>query len=223
MGMSQSELGLAWLAGPLAGTFVQPLVGMLKDRYGHCQRLVTGGIICLIITLLALGWAPDLVYLGKRGPILGKIVAIAAIVALNIAVQPVQLGLRTLIIETCSPDQQTLASAWAARMIGAGNIIAQFAGSVDTRKLSLVLTGSQFKNLCLLTAFSLMLTIFVLAFILRDESPISRVTVCSRPPHVSIHALKSAWRALPRGVIGVWKIQFFSWMGWFPFLFYAAT
>ncbi|PWY96345.1 MFS general substrate transporter [Aspergillus sclerotioniger CBS 115572] len=223
MGMSQWELGLAWLAGPLAGTFVQPLVGILKDRYGHCQRLVTGGIICLIIALLALGWAPDLVHLGKRGPVLGKAVAITAIVALNIAIQPVQLGLRTLIIETCSPDQQTLASAWAARMTGAGNIIAQFAGSVDTRKLSLVLTGSQFKNLCLITAFSLMLTIFVLAFILRDESPISKVTVCSRPLHVSMDALRSAWKTLPQGVIGVWKVQFFSWMGWFPFLFYAAT
>ncbi|PYI35254.1 hypothetical protein BP00DRAFT_412208 [Aspergillus indologenus CBS 114.80] len=47
-----------------------------------------GEVIVLMIELLGLGWASDLVNPGKRSPLLGKTVSIAAVVALNIAMQP---------------------------------------------------------------------------------------------------------------------------------------
>ncbi|KAJ5536557.1 MFS general substrate transporter [Penicillium frequentans] len=155
VGVSQAATGLTWLAGPLAGTFVQPLIGIISDRLGHPKIIVITGVIGLILSLLGLGWAPDL---KEQWSGLARALVILFIYTLNIAVQPVQLGLRILIIEACRPEQQTMASAWVVRMIGMGNILAQLAGSVDTTKLRPFTTGMHFKDLCLLTSIGLIIT-----------------------------------------------------------------
>lgn len=123
--------------------------------------------MCLVILLLALGWATELMPMGKRGPNLAQALAIVSVVAINVAIQPVQLGLRILIVETCHSNHQTLASAWAARMTGVGNILAQVVGSLDTTKLKPVLSSSQSKNMCLITSMGLVLNMLVLISLYR--------------------------------------------------------
>ncbi|GKZ88477.1 hypothetical protein AnigIFM59636_008337 [Aspergillus niger] len=155
VGISQAATGLAWLAGPLAGTFFQPLIGIITDKFGHQKIIVATGVIGLVASLLGLGWAPDL---KEQSSEIAKALVLFFICTLNLAVQPVQLGLRVLIIELCRPEQQIMASAWVTRMIGIGNIIAQLAGSIDTTKLRPFTTGYHFKDLCLLTSIGLIIT-----------------------------------------------------------------
>ncbi|KAJ5967985.1 MFS general substrate transporter [Penicillium viridicatum] len=141
--------------------------------------------------------------------------AVVSVVALNISVQPVQLGLRTLIVKTCHPDQQTLASAWAAQMTGGGNIIAQMAGSVDLSRLKPLFTESQLKNMCLIASLGLMLTLLTLIFIIEeDESPIraQKCTQQHKTSLTSLQAILAVWRGIPQEVIIVWKVQFLAWM-----------
>ncbi|KAJ5992637.1 MFS general substrate transporter [Penicillium sp. IBT 35674x] len=164
VGVSQAATGLTWLAGPLAGTFVQPLIGIISDKLGHPKIIVVSGVIGLIVSLLGLGWAPDL---KEQKSELAKALMVLFIYTLNISVQPVQLGLRILIIESCRPEQQTMASAWVVRMIGMGNILAQLAGSVDTTKLRPFTTGIHFKDLCLLTSIGLIVSAISLGLVVR--------------------------------------------------------
>jgi len=55
LGMSKSRLSLVWIAGPLSGLVMQPLVGMLSDkstsRYGRRRPYMVGGE-CWVFVLL---------------------------------------------------------------------------------------------------------------------------------------------------------------------------
>lgn len=111
-------------------------------------------------------------------------------------------------------------------MTGGGNIIAQMAGSVDLSRLKPLFTESQLKNMCLIASFGLMLTLLTLIFIIEeDESPIraQKCTQQHKTSLTSLQAILAVWRGIPQEMIIVWKVQFLSWMGWFPFLFYTAT
>lgn len=219
VGVSQAATGLTWLAGPLAGTFVQPMIGIISDKIGHPKIFVITGVIGLIVSLLGLGWAPDL---KEQRSELARALVILFIYTLNIAVQPVQLGLRILIIEACRPEQQTMASAWVVRMIGMGNILAQLAGSVDTTGLRPFTTGMHFKDLCLLTSICLIITAIGLGLFVRiGRTPKSRSEEMNHQRKRSTRLWK-AMRTISPGIVSVWKVQALSWMGWFQFLYYIT-
>lgn len=219
VGVSQAATGLTWLAGPLAGTFVQPLIGIISDKFGHPKIIVITGVIGLIVSLLGLGWAPDL---KEQRSDLARALVIFFIYTLNIAVQPVQLGLRILIIEACRPEQQTMVSAWVVRMIGMGNILAQLAGSVDTTKLRPFTTGMHFKDLCLLTSTGLLLTAIGLGLFVRVGRTPKFRSEKSKNQQKRSGRLWKAMRTISPDIVSVWKIQAVSWIGWFQFLYYVT-
>lgn len=211
---------MTWLAGPLAGTLVQPIIGIISDKFGHQKTIIATGVVGLVVSLLGLGWAPDL---KEEKNQLTKALVVLFICTLNIAVQPVQLGLRILIIEACRPEEQNMASAWVTRMIGMGNILAQFGGSVDTTKLQPFTTGSHFKDLCVLTSIGLIITAVALGLFVRvGEIPRSASERLGNRQSRSVGLWKAIQTVSP-GVLSVWKVQVFSWMGWFQFLYYVTT
>ncbi len=61
--------------------------------------------------------------------------AVFGVYILNISIQPLQMGLRTLVIENCPKSQQQQASAWVSRLTGVGNIIGYLAGITVSRPL----------------------------------------------------------------------------------------
>ncbi|KAJ5500568.1 Major facilitator superfamily domain general substrate transporter [Penicillium expansum] len=218
VGVSQAATGLIWLSGPLAGTFIQPLIG-ISDKFGHQKIIVATGVIGLVVSLLGLGWAPDL---KDEKCELAKALVVLSICTLNIVVQPVQLGLRILIIEACRLEQQTMVSAWVVRMIGIGNILAQLAGSVDTTILRPFTTGGHFKDLCLLTSIGLIITTVGLGLFVRVERTPRSVSEKLNIQQSRSVGLWKAIRTVSPGVLSVWKVQVFSWMGWFQFLYYVT-
>jgi solute carrier family 45, member 1/2/4 len=220
VGVSQAATGLTWLAGPLAGTFVQPLIGLMSDKYGHQKLIVAAGLIGLAMSLLGLGWVPDLT---PQRSGLRRALLVLFICTLNIAIQPVQLGLRVLIIENCRPQQQNTASAWAARMTGIGNILAQLVGSVDTTKLQPLMTNNHFKNLCLMTSFCLVVTAIILGMFVSNKGAFKGALEKPNQQESTIKGLSEVIRTLSPDVLSIWKVQLFSWMGWFPFLYYVTT
>ena len=64
LGLSKSHLSLAWVAGPLTGTLVQPLVGMLSDnsriRWGKRKPFILGGAAATVLFLLFLSWSKEI-------------------------------------------------------------------------------------------------------------------------------------------------------------------
>ncbi|CAF9912907.1 MAG: Allantoicase [Alectoria fallacina] len=131
LGLSKSLTALVWLAAPLCGVVVQPIVGILSDRtrsrWGRRKPFIVGGTIGVIVSTLALAFltsplSGDAQGQGPRNLVI--LLAIALIYAMNISIQPIQAGLRTLIIENCPAHQQTQAAAWTSVLMDAGHAIA---------------------------------------------------------------------------------------------------
>lgn len=65
LGLSKSMLSLVWVAGPLSGLVMQPVVGMVSDRWtgkwGRRRPFMVAGTVGVTVLLIALGWMGDLV------------------------------------------------------------------------------------------------------------------------------------------------------------------
>lgn len=63
LGLSKSMMSIVFVAGPLSGLIVQPVVGVLSDgcksRLGRRRPYMIGGCIVSSLAVLLLGWAAE--------------------------------------------------------------------------------------------------------------------------------------------------------------------
>src|SRR6186713_3054672 len=142
-------MALVWLAGPLAGVIGQPLFGLSSDQsrlsWGKRRPFIAGGAIFMILSLLGLAWVKEIVFTASwiirgttnRDELRAATLTVAAIFVwtLNFAIQPLQGGLRALIVDCNPPEQMDVANAWASRMVSAGSLIGYGSGFFDLPRL----------------------------------------------------------------------------------------
>ena len=226
-------MALVWLAGPVSGTLVQPFFGRLSDqchsRWGRRRPFIVLGGVAVILSLLGLAFTPDIVRSASlllpacsqseqdnSDATLGTTVFL--IWMLNISIQPVQGCLRALIVDSCPASQQDTANAWAGRIINASNIVMHLCGFADLPRFLPILGNSQFKILCILASIFLGLALALTCWTIREPDA-RRVTANTLE---RINLFSKIWY-LPRQIQRILEVQFFSWMGWFGFLFYIST
>lgn len=65
LGLTKSKLSLVWIAGPLSGLIMQPIVGIMADkstsRWGRRRPVMIGGTVIVSICLLILGWTKEII------------------------------------------------------------------------------------------------------------------------------------------------------------------
>ena len=126
----------------------------------------------------------------------------------------------------CAPShQQGDANAWASRLTGFGNILGHLFAYVDLPKAFPFFGNAQFKVLCAIASLSLSASVAVSAFCIPERDPrLDGPAKNSTLGMVSFFrsTLKSIGR-LPPQTRKVCEVQFFNWIGWFPFLFYVST
>jgi solute carrier family 45 protein 1/2/4 len=90
LGLTKSKTSLVWIAGPLSGLVVQPIVGAIADesksRWGRRRPFIVIGAIVVATCLLVLGFTKEIVGLfiseeeaAKTVTILVAILAIYAV------------------------------------------------------------------------------------------------------------------------------------------------
>ena len=233
LGLSKSLTALVWVAAPLCGVVVQPLVGTWSDRtqsrMGRRRPFILGGAVGVVISMLCLAWIEELVYGISRAPDyrtsgtqhLVISIAIFLIYILNISIQPLQAGLRTLIVENCPTHQQAQASAWAGAMTGVGNIVGYLSGFTALPDLLASKTLTQFQCLCVIASASLLIATAMSCSVVERNVPPERVELNGLVAFLG--DLFRTYRSMPMKIRNVCHIQFCAWMGWFPFLFYSTT
>ncbi|KAF2095161.1 sucrose transport protein-like protein [Rhizodiscina lignyota] len=246
LGLTKSMVSLVWIAGPLSGLIMQPIVGVLADKsrskYGRRRPYMVGGTIVVSAALLVLGWTKEIVGVFislpkgaskeakefQRGITIG--VAVLSIYAVDFAINAVQASCRSLIVDTLPISKQQMGSAWASRMIAIGHLIGYAAGALDLRGIFGTMLGdTQFKQLTVISAIALCISIGITSYAITE-----RVLVVNGkeevPASEGISAVKEMLMQLlttasnlPRRIQMICWVQFWCWIGWFPFLFYSTT
>ncbi|MCJ1451905.1 hypothetical protein MMC28_002245 [Mycoblastus sanguinarius] len=151
--------------------------------------------------------------------------AVLSIYAVDFAINAVQSSCRSLIVDTLPISKQQLGSAWASRMVAIGHLIGYGIGTIDLLKIFGTTFGdSQFKQLTFIAA-----TFFIFSVCVTSWAVEERVLLSSRDADVKSGAVKMISKILkttlhlPDRIQAICWVQFWAWIGWFPFLFYSTT
>ena len=130
LGLSKSFMSLVFMAGPLSGLVVQPLIGVFADRsksrLGRRRPFMLAGCGICVFAMMLLGWARELS--GLVGGSNGVAIALAvwAIYLIDFSINAVMSTDRALVVDTLPTNQQEEGSAWAGRMFGFGSVAGFF-------------------------------------------------------------------------------------------------
>ncbi|KAJ3050282.1 hypothetical protein HDU99_008703, partial [Rhizoclosmatium hyalinum] len=204
-------LALVWLCGPLTGLTVQPIVGALSDRstnaWGRRRPFIAffGATLCVAACLV-----------GSAQTLNAPLVAIAGFIALDFSVNGMTAVARALVVDVDPRNQHK-----ATQMAACGTVAGYLAGYLD-----LSLTGIPLSQLQLLCTVCVAVIVICVSHtcILAHEDPL-KVSSTSRPVRTHIldpvFAVLAEFKSLPRSITAICFVQFWAWIGWFPFLFYA--
>ncbi|KAG6329987.1 hypothetical protein ID866_9101, partial [Astraeus odoratus] len=140
LGLSKSGMAIVFIAGPLSGLIVQPMIGILSDnsksRFGRRRPIILAGtILCCCATLL-FGYTKPIASLFVPGgslthDVLTIWLAVLAIYCMDFAVNAVQALDRALLVDMLSTSEQPSGNAWAACMLAIGSVIGFYIGNID--------------------------------------------------------------------------------------------
>ncbi|KAF9339513.1 hypothetical protein BGZ91_005682 [Linnemannia elongata] len=235
LGLSKSLMSLVWLAGPLSGLVMQPVVGALSDRctskLGRRRPFLIIGVTAVVVSFLCLGWCKEIMA-GVFGADYDNLdsatilMAVGSIYILDFAINCVQASCRTLIVDSLPSSQQEAAAAWASRLMGLGGIFGYFMGNVNLPELIPAFGDAQIKGLCIVACLFLILTVGLTCITVTERVMVRAAKVSTSSMDEFLQGFKSILRAiryLPTRIQHLCNVQFFAWMGWFPFLFYSST
>lgn len=225
------------MAGPVAGTIVQPIMGNLSDRcswsWGQRRPFIIVGVIGVSISLIALAFVENIVQEildsvsssadATKKTTISHVTAIVLICCVHISIQPIQVGMRSLVVDMVPARQQAQATAWTTCLIGFGNMIGFFLGSIDIATLVSTKSISEFQALAIISSIVLLATTMIscVACDETSERAAPDATLILKPKTL-VNTL-SAIQQLPYNIIRVYQIQFFAWIAWFPMLYYRST
>ncbi|KAF9359220.1 hypothetical protein BGX34_008503 [Mortierella sp. NVP85] len=152
--------------------------------------------------------------------------AVASIYILDFAINCVQASCRTLIVDSLPSSQQEAAASWASRLMGIGGILGYFMGNVNLPERIPAFGDTQIKGLCIIACLFLVLAVGLTCLSVTERVMVRAATSSTSSVDEFLQGFRTVFRAirhLPTRIQYLCNVQFFSWMGWFPFLFYSST
>ena len=240
LGMSKALIAFVWIAGPVTGVLVQPYIGLKSDRcrisWGRRKPFMLAGTLGTAVASLLLAYAKDIMSifggLGADAQYEGTwrtmtiIFATVMMWCLDFSINTVQAAIRAFICDGAPAHQQEAANAWASRMTGIGSVIGYLFGYLDLPQYFSFFGNSQFKVLVTIASISLTSTVLISILTVPERNP-QLDPPGNTPSDKGLLAFFKqtyvAVKRLPPLISSVCQIQFFYWIGWFPFLFYITT
>ncbi|CAG8601760.1 6533_t:CDS:2, partial [Ambispora gerdemannii] len=167
-------IALVWLAGPLSGLIVQPVIGAFSDKstFKHGRRrpvmIFSGILVCL--SLLGVAYSNELAafFLSRRSYFLDNElkrasiwIAVISFYCLDFSLNAIMATCRALIVDISPLWQQEIGNAWAGRMIHIGNFVGYFTGFINLVSWLPWLGSSQMKGLCNIAIFMLIASLII--------------------------------------------------------------
>ncbi|MCJ1472856.1 hypothetical protein MMC13_001505 [Lambiella insularis] len=203
--------------------------------WGKRKPFMISGAAATIVSLLALAWTRDIVrgFLGIFGAepdskgvkVTAICSAIFFVYTLDFAINTIQAAIRAFIVDNAPMHQQEDANAMAGRLTGLGNILGYLSGYVNLPEIMPFFGDTQFKVLCVIASIALGATTALSTAYIRERDP--RLEGVPKTEQGGVFSffrqVFNSMMRLPPQVRKVCEVQFFNWIGWFPFLFYITT
>ncbi len=141
---------------------------------------------------------------------------------------------RALYVDMLSPSQQGAVGAWAARMSGVADVLGFLVSHIDLpatapfswfsiRQAKAGSNEGQLKCLCFIVSFSLLATHSVTAWAAQERRLLSSGGESLLDGLSStIHGFIRVGRTIPDPFKWVFAVQGFTWIGWYPLMFYST-
>ncbi|MCD7878299.1 MAG: MFS transporter [Candidatus Gastranaerophilales bacterium] len=134
LGASPLLFGLIWLAGPITGMVVQPIIGNLSDRtntiFGKRRPYLFAGALFASLALWAFPNSSAIAskiaaFLHVSEPVFGGLIIAAIMIwIIDACVNAAQGPYRALVPDLVPPAQHSLANAYLSFAIGLGSVVA---------------------------------------------------------------------------------------------------
>ncbi len=134
LGASPFLFGLIWLAGPVTGMLVQPIIGELSDKthtiFGKRRPYLLAGAILASLALWAFPNSAAIAQnlakiLHIQEPVFGGLIIAAIMIwVIDACVNAAQGPYRALVPDLVPPQQHSLANAYLSFAIGLGSVVA---------------------------------------------------------------------------------------------------
>lgn len=220
LGADVSHLSYFWLAAPLAGMIIQPIIGLFSDgtwtRLGRRIPYILGGSI---VSALALALMPNCPRLLAFAPLaMGAFILLFMDLSFNVTMQP----FRALVADMLDDRQKTQGYVVQTFLINLGAVI----GAI----LPLIMTqlgvsdeaepGSVPEHIAysyLLGGAILLLTVLVTSFKTREYPPeeFARYNDLKPEPEGPRPGFMTLMRNIPQAMVRLGVTQFFSWAALF--------
>lgn len=234
LGLSKGQTSLVWVAGPLSGLIVQPIIGVVADestsKWGRRRPIIVIGSFIVSGSLLALGFTKEIVdfFISDKdtAQLMTIVLAVLSLYSVDFSINAVMSCGRSLVVDTLPISKQQTGAAWASRMGSLGHIIGYAMGAIDLVGIfGPTLGDTQFKQLTVIAALGMLATAFITCWAVTERILLS-VRHDPRQTDVRFKVVRQIWSTvltLPPRIQAICNAVFWSWIGWFPFIVYSST
>jgi maltose/moltooligosaccharide transporter len=216
LGASPEEVPILWLAAPMTGLLVQPIVGALSDRtWGRLGRRRPYFLVGAILASIALFFMPTSSTLWMAASLLWILDA-----SINISMEP----FRAFVADKLDASQRTAGFVMQSFFIGIG---ASLANALPFLFRAMGVTGNTASGIPLTVKYSFQVgaVVFLLAVLwtvfTTTEHPPEDMEAFQREkrerggPRALFAEIGGAIREMPRTMKQLAVVQFFTWLGLF--------
>jgi len=213
LGISDALVGVVWLAGPLSGIIVQPVVGVWSDHVRERRPFLVGGVVCTVTGLLLFSNANTLGG-GRRDVALG--IAITAFWFMDFSINVIQGPIRALMTDVVPPHRLARANSYFAVAAGIGKTLGYTIGGIST-SVPLIFGIS-----ALLVALFVLVTVALVKdapgpLVVAEEIPGTRPTLMQ----LVLEPFKAVF-SMPRELSRAFYVQFCAFFAWFATFIYLT-
>ncbi len=226
LGADPENFSLYWLAAPVTGLLVQPIVGYLSDNTWHPKwgRRRPFFFVGAVLAAIALFLMPNSTALWMAVAVLWMMDA-----AINVSMEP----FRAFVGDKLDPSQQTAGYAMQTFFIGCGAVIASLLPTFfESLGVSNAVIGGVIPDTVRYSFYAGGLVFFLAVtwtVVFADELPppdmetFKKERAASRSIGVAVAEIFGGFGQMPRTMVQLAFVQFFTWIALFAMWIYTGT
>jgi maltose/moltooligosaccharide transporter len=226
LGADPENFSLYWLAAPVTGLLVQPIVGYLSDNTWHPKwgRRRPFFFVGAVLAAIALFLMPNSTALWMAVAVLWMMDA-----AINVSMEP----FRAFVGDKLDPSQQTAGYAMQTFFIGCGAVIASLLPTFfESMGVSNAVIGGVIPDTVRYSFYAGGLVFFLAVtwtVVFADELPppdmeaFKKERAASRSIGVAVAEIFGGFGQMPRTMVQLAFVQFFTWIALFAMWIYTGT